>query len=106
MSDDIATRLRKEVAKAENDGHLLSWELAKCAWTAADEIERLRSVSAMLTDEIERLRHERLEWFLVARQLRDAAIAKKEIDEALNDYLRVRGRLEDPRDAAEEVYGE
>lgn len=58
MSDDIATRLRKEVAKAENDGRLPSWELAKCAWAAADEIERLRSVSAMLTDEIERLRAE------------------------------------------------
>ena len=56
MSDDIVTRLRQEVAKAENDGRLLSWELAKCAWTAADEIERLRSVSAMLRDEIERLR--------------------------------------------------
>lgn len=58
MSDDIVTRLRQEVAKAENDGRLPSWELAKCAWTAADEIERLRSVSAMLTDEIERLRAE------------------------------------------------
>lgn len=56
MSDDIVTRLRQEVAKAENDGRLLSWELAKCAWAAADEIERLRSVAAMLADEVDRLR--------------------------------------------------
>ena len=53
--------------------------------------------------EIERLRRERLEWFLVARQLRDAVMAKQEVDEALSDYLRVRGRLEDPRDAVEEA---
>lgn len=52
--------------------------------------------------ENERLRRERLEWFLVARQLRDAVMAKQEIDEAVNDYLRVRGSLEDPRDSVEE----
>ena len=57
-------------------------------------------------DEIQRLRRERLEWFIVARQLRDAVMAKQEVDEAINDYLRVRGSLEDPRDAVEEVRGE
>lgn len=52
MSDDIATRLRKEVAKAENDGRLPSWELAKCAWAAADEIERLRKALALAVGEL------------------------------------------------------
>ena len=51
-----------------------------------------------LHDEVIRLRQERLEWFLVARQLRDAVMRVREIDEAIDGYLRVRGRLEDPRD--------
>jgi len=42
MSDDIVTRLRKEVVKAEIAGILPSWEFAKTIWEAADEIERLR----------------------------------------------------------------
>ena len=45
VSDDIVTRLRQEVAKAEVAGVLPSWELAKCAWQAADEIERLRQLA-------------------------------------------------------------
>ena len=81
MSEDIVTRLL---------------EPGLCGWDTQKEAAA----------EIERLRHERLEWFLVARQLRDAAIAKQEINEALNDYLRARGRLEDPRDAVEGVRGE
>ena len=43
MSDDIVARLRTEVAKAETAGVLPNWELAKCMWEAADEIERLRT---------------------------------------------------------------
>lgn len=42
MSDDIVTRLREEVAKAEVAGVLPHWELARCMWEAAAEIERLR----------------------------------------------------------------
>lgn len=55
-----------------------------------------------LEDEIERLRAERLEWFLVARQLRDALVesGNKEPFEAFDEYLRTRGRLEDPREQA------
>lgn len=60
----------------------------------------------LAADEIERLRYERREWFLVARQLRDALMMKREIDDALNDYLRTRGRLEDPRDCFEEANSE
>ena len=66
MSDDILTRLRTEVAKAETAGVLPHWELAKCMWEAADEIERLRATIAgwsqdisNLEDEIERLREPR-----------------------------------------------
>lgn len=55
--------------------------------------------------ENERLRRERLEWFIVARQLRDAVMAKQEVDEAMSDYLRVRGSLEDPRDGVEACGG-
>lgn len=43
MSDDIVTRLRAEIAKAEVAGVLPSWELAKTMWEAADEIERLQA---------------------------------------------------------------
>lgn len=85
MSDDIVTRLRNEVVKAEIDDALTSWELAKTVWEAATEIERLR--------------HERLEWFLAARQLRDVILEQGDAQPALDDYLRVRGRLEDPRDS-------
>ena len=46
--DDIVTRLREEVAKAEVAGVLPNWELAKCMWEAADEIERLRAMCDML----------------------------------------------------------
>ena len=42
MADDIVTRLRGEVARAEVDGVLPSWDFAKVVWEAADEIERLR----------------------------------------------------------------
>ena len=47
VSDDIVTRLRTKYS-----GQL------PIAIEAADEIERLRSVSAMLADEVERLRAE------------------------------------------------
>ena len=56
--------------------------------------------------ENERLRRERLEWFIVARQLRGAVMAKQEVDEAISDYLRVRGSLEDPRDGVEKAHGD
>ena len=46
MTDDIVTRLREEVAKAEVAGVLPNWELAKFMWEAADEIERLRELVA------------------------------------------------------------
>lgn len=56
-----------------------------------------RSLCREAADEIQRLRQERLEWFLVACRLRDALIvSKQQLDEALDSYLRVRGRLEDP----------
>lgn len=57
-------------------------------------------------DEIERLRDERREWFLVAREMRDVILGQGDTQAALDDYLRVRGRLEDPRNAVEEVRGE
>lgn len=56
-----------------------------------------RSLCREAADEIERLQHERLEWFLVARQLRDALLSNQQLDEALDSYLRVRGKFEDPR---------
>ena len=43
VTDDIVTRLRKQVARAEVDGVLPSWDFAKVVWEAADEIERLRA---------------------------------------------------------------
>ena len=58
MSDDIVTRLRQEVAKAEVAGVLPSWELAKCAWQAADEIERLRSLNSALAACLEGMKKE------------------------------------------------
>ena len=76
MTDDIVTRLREHHCCDETD--------CRQAELAADEIERLRA--------------ERLEWFLVARQLRDAVGYVTEIQDAIDNYLRVRGRLEDPRD--------
>lgn len=42
VADDIVTRLRKQVARAEVDGVLPSWDFAKVVWEAADEIERLQ----------------------------------------------------------------
>lgn len=56
--------------------------------------------SASLEREIERLREERLQWFVVARQLRDALFGTEEKDAAVDEYLRTRGRLEDPREQA------
>lgn len=49
VSDDIVTRLREEVAKAEVAGVLPHWELAKCMWGAADEIEGLRAENDAFT---------------------------------------------------------
>lgn len=57
-------------------------------------------------DEIERLRAERLDWFHVARQFRDVVLEVGNIENALDEYLRVRGRLEDPRDCQQEVSGD
>ena len=54
MTDDIVTRLREEVAKAEVAGVLPNWELAKCMWEAADEIERLRAKLIDAYDDIGR----------------------------------------------------
>lgn len=59
MSDDIVTRLRKEVARAESDGVLPSWDFAKVVWEAADEIERLRIELQSYYDEDEEIRRGR-----------------------------------------------
>lgn len=88
MSDDIVIRLRKAF-----DIWLSHGEVDDLAWNEA-------------ADEIERLRHERFEWFLVACGLRDAVMEKLDVHAAFDDYLRVRGRLEDPRDALERNKGE
>lgn len=88
MNDDILTFLHREYDHFNNDGGG-DYEVIL---TAANEIERLR--------------YERREWFLVARQLRDSLMMTREIDDALNDYLRTRGRLEDPRDCFEEADSE
>lgn len=48
-------------------------------------------------DEVERLRYECREWFLVAREMRDVILGQGDTQAALDDYLRVRGRLSDPR---------
>lgn len=50
------------------------------------------------SNEIVRLRQERLEWFLVAKDLSYALLQGRDADEAFDNYLRTRGRLEDPRD--------
>ena len=82
VSDDIVTRLR-------------AWH-TEWDWYLPDDA----------ADEIERLRHERFEWFLVACGLRDAVTGNLDVHAAFDDYLRVRGRLEDPRDALEGNKGE
>ena len=76
MTDDIVTRLRDYLAIVDH-AFVLN-ELSE----AADEIERLRA--------------ERFQWFVVARQLRDALIGAEEKDAAFDEYLRTRGRLEEP----------
>lgn len=80
MTDDIVTMLRREYDYFNNDG-VGDYELLTIA---ADEIERLRA--------------ERREWFLVARYLRDALIGEQHKDAVMDLYLRTRGRLEDPRE--------
>lgn len=45
MNNDIVTRLRKAVAQTAEANTLLSWDFAKIAWEAADEIERLRELA-------------------------------------------------------------
>lgn len=91
MSEDIVTRLERLAGNYIY--FLFSHKTTEFEFMHSD-YETVCEASA----EIERLRHERLKWFLVARQLRDAVMAKQEIDEALSDYLRARGSLEDPRD--------
>lgn len=57
-------------------------------------------------DEIERLRAERLEWFVIARQLLEVVIAAEKPNPAIDAYLRLRGSLEDPRNAQKECTNE
>lgn len=63
-------------------------------------------------DEIERLQMERRDWFIVARDLKDALFSNDALADtpavqpALDTYLRVRGRLEDPRDAVQEGFND
>lgn len=82
MTDDIVTRLREH------------WENEKMLgndWLC----EVLRDAS----DEIKRLRQERVDWFCVAQQLKNATFQDSMMVELARDhYLRVRGRYEDPRD--------
>jgi predicted Fe-S protein YdhL (DUF1289 family) len=75
ISDDIVIRLRN----TQIGGSFLCSE-------AADEIERLRA--------------ERFNWFIVARELKDAVLGTVESEVAMIDYYRLRGNLEDPRDCA------
>ena len=86
VSDDIVTRLRMSADLVDGFPKAPAKNVFPTSWLfeAADEIERLRA--------------ERLEWFLVARQLRDALLGGKDKDQALDEYLRTRGRLEDARE--------
>ena len=88
MTTDIVTQLRKE------------WEYGNNAKGCDYEM------FAQAADEIERLRYECREWFLVAREMRDVILGQGDTQAALDDYLRVRGRLEDPRDRVQEADGE
>lgn len=63
-----------------------------------ETINQLGEEWTKTTLELKAMKAERLAWFLVARQLRDALIGGKDKDEALDEYLRTRGRLEDPRE--------
>lgn len=79
MTDDIVTRLRKHHEWFGSGGQPTSvWE------DAADEIERLRA--------------ERCNWFIVAQELKDSIMGTVESEVAMVDYYRLRGSLEDPRD--------
>lgn len=53
---------------------------------------------SQLKNEILRLKVERMQWFLVAANLKDAMLGAADRDEAFDNYLRMRGKLEDPRD--------
>ena len=85
MTDDIVTRLRRHchTEYPMGDGQVFRLKMPLLS-EAADEIERLRA--------------ERLQWFLVARQLRDALFGTEEKDAAVDEYLRTRGRLKNPRE--------
>lgn len=53
-----------------------------------------------LQKEMNRLRDDRLEWFLITRRFAyvgKAEWGKEKWEEVFDDYLRLRGRLEDPR---------
>ena len=82
MTDDIVSRLR-----------------------FSKEVDRTSPAFAIMkdaADEIDNLRAERLYWFNSARELAWKALSNKEcsdyLDEEINNYLRTRGRCEDPRD--------
>ena len=79
MTDDIVTRLR--------------------VMTVAESAENIYATMIDAAYEIERLRKERMEWFLVARELRDAThLSMDRLEAAHTQYLRTRGTYEDPRD--------
>lgn len=63
-----------------------------------ETINQLGEEWTKTTLELKAMKEERLEWFLVARQLRDALIGGQDRDAALDEYLRTRGRLDDPRE--------
>lgn len=83
MATDIVIQLR-ELASSMKRGNGMS-----TVYGAADEIERLR--------------YECKEWFLVAREMRDVILGQGDTHAALDDYLRVRGRLADPRKPIKDV---
>jgi hypothetical protein len=88
VSDDIATQLRW-ISDTKQWVKLRDW--TKITTDAANEIDNLRA--------------ERLYWFNSARELAWKALSNKEcsdyLDEEINNYLRTRGRCEDPRDCFE-----
>lgn len=90
MSDDLVTRLRESsgmTTSRSDDGFM----------SIHPDTDLMRQAA----DEIERLRRERNKWFLVARQLRDALLSGngEDANNAIDNYLRTRGNLEDPREA-------
>jgi hypothetical protein len=100
----------RNLMASPSEAHLRAMELERHVNALKAELADLRKgdwVGRVFDAEAEvrRLQYERNEWFSVAQRLRDAILGTEQSDIALDNYLRVRGRLEDPRDCIEETYG-